>query len=111
MKWITAYVRPHRLDDIRQALAMIGISGLTVIETLGMGSTAWVERYRSMEITRNAEPYCTIELMVADDLADQVVEAICNLARTGKVGDGKILVRELADITRIRTQETGEPAL
>jgi len=111
MKWITAYVRPHRLDDIRQALALVGISGLTVIETLGTGKPGWVEVYRGAEYHRDVEPMCSVELMIADELSDQVIEAICNIARTGKSGDGKILVRELQEIHRIRTGEQGSGAL
>jgi nitrogen regulatory protein P-II 2 len=111
MKWITAYVRPHRLDDIRQALAFIGISGLTVIETLGAGTPGWVEVYRGAEYYRDVEPYLTVELMIDDGLCEQVIEAICNLARTGRPGDGKIVVRELSEIHRVRTGEQGSGVL
>ena len=112
MKMITAIIKPFKLDDVRQAVADIGIQGITVTEVKGFGrQRGHTELYRGAEYVVDFLPKAKIELAVADDLADQVVEAIANTARTGKIGDGKIFVSELDEAIRIRTGETGAEAV
>jgi nitrogen regulatory protein PII len=112
MKWISASIRPHRLDDVRQALAAVGVTGLTVTEIIGYGSQSGrTEIYRGTSIYRDDDARCMIEASVPDDLAEQVAEAICNIARTGKPGDGQVIMRTLNETIRIRTGEQGESAL
>ncbi|HSG59233.1 MAG TPA: P-II family nitrogen regulator [Woeseiaceae bacterium] len=112
MKMITAIIKPFKLDDVRQAVADIGIQGITVTEVKGFGrQRGHTELYRGAEYVVDFLPKAKIELAVADDVADQVVEAIANSARTGKIGDGKIFVSELLEAIRIRTGETGAEAV
>ena len=112
MKMITAIIKPFKLDDVRQAVADIGIQGITVTEVKGFGrQRGHTELYRGAEYVVDFLPKSKIELAVADDIADQVVEAIVNAARTGKIGDGKIFVSELGETVRIRTGETGAEAV
>ena len=112
MKLITAIVKPFKLDDVRQALTDIGIQGITVTEVKGFGrQRGHTELYRGAEYVVDFLPKTKIELAVADDIADQVIEAITNNARTGKVGDGKIFVTEIEQAIRIRTGETGAEAV
>ncbi len=112
MKMITAIIKPFKLDDVRQAVADIGIQGITVTEVKGFGrQRGHTELYRGAEYVVDFLPKSKIELAVADDIADQVVEAIASAARTGKIGDGKIFVAELAETIRIRTGETGVEAV
>ncbi len=112
MKMITAIIKPFKLDDVRQAVADIGIQGITVTEVKGFGrQRGHTELYRGAEYVVDFLPKAKIELAVADDLAEQVVEAIANTARTGKIGDGKIFVTELLEAIRIRTGETGAEAV
>ncbi len=112
MKMITAIIKPFKLDDVRQAVADIGIQGITVTEVKGFGrQRGHTELYRGAEYVVDFLPKAKIELAVADELADQVIEAITNAARTGKIGDGKIFVAELAQAIRIRTGETGAEAV
>ena len=112
MKMITAIIKPFKLDDVRQAVADIGIQGITVTEVKGFGrQRGHTELYRGAEYVVDFLPKAKIELAVADDLAEQVVEAISNTARTGKIGDGKIFVTELLEAIRIRTGETGAEAV
>ena len=112
MKLITAIAKPFRLDDIRNALSEIGIQGMTVSEVKGFGrQRGHTELYRGAEYVVDFLPKAKIEVAVSDDLVDQAIEAICNSARTGKVGDGKIFVTELEQVLRIRTGETGDNAL
>ena len=112
MKMITAIIKPFKLDDVRQAVADIGIQGITVTEVKGFGrQRGHTELYRGAEYVVDFLPKAKIELAVADDLAEQVVEAISNTARTGKIGDGKIFVTELLEAIRIRTGETGTEAV
>ncbi len=112
MKMITAIIKPFKLDDVRQAVADIGIQGITVTEVKGFGrQRGHTELYRGAEYVVDFLPKAKIELAVADDLAEQVVEAIANTARTGKIGDGKIFVSELDQAIRIRTGETGAEAV
>ena len=112
MKMITAIIKPFKLDDVRQAVADIGIQGITVTEVKGFGrQRGHTELYRGAEYVVDFLPKAKIELAVADDVAEQVVEAIANTARTGKIGDGKIFVTELEEAIRIRTGETGAEAV
>ncbi|MBT8098635.1 MAG: P-II family nitrogen regulator [Gammaproteobacteria bacterium] len=112
MKMITAIIKPFKLDDVRQAVADIGIQGITVTEVKGFGrQRGHTELYRGAEYVVDFLPKAKIELAVADELAEQVIEAISNTARTGKIGDGKIFVTELLEAIRIRTGETGAEAV
>ena len=112
MKMITAIIKPFKLDDVRQAVADIGIQGITVTEVKGFGrQRGHTELYRGAEYVVDFLPKAKIELAVADDVADQVVEAIVDSARTGKIGDGKIFVAEISSAIRIRTGETGVEAV
>ncbi len=112
MKMITAIIKPFKLDDVREAVADIGIQGITVTEVKGFGrQRGHTELYRGAEYVVDFLPKAKLELAVADDLAEQVVEAIANTARTGKIGDGKIFVTNLVEAIRIRTGETGSEAV
>ena len=112
MKMITAIIKPFKLDDVRQAVADIGIQGITVTEVKGFGrQRGHTELYRGAEYVVDFLPKAKIELAVADDVAEQVIEAISKSARTGKIGDGKIFVAELSQAIRIRTGETGSEAV
>jgi len=112
MKMITAIIKPFKLDDVRQAVADIGIQGITVTEVKGFGrQRGHTELYRGAEYVVDFLPKAKIELAVVDDVAEQVIEAIANTARTGKIGDGKIFVTELVQAIRIRTGETGSEAV
>ena len=112
MKMITAIIKPFKLDDVREAVAEIGIQGITVTEVKGFGrQRGHTELYRGAEYVVDFLPKAKIELAVADEIADQVIEAIATTARTGKVGDGKIFVSELKQAIRIRTGETGSAAV
>lgn len=112
MKMITAIIKPFRLDDVREAVAEIGIQGITVTEVKGFGrQRGHTELYRGAEYVVDFLPKAKIELAVADEIADQVIEAIATTARTGKVGDGKIFVTDLEQAIRIRTGETGPAAV
>lgn len=112
MKLITAIIKPFKLDDVRQAVTEIGINGITVTEVKGYGrQRGHTEIYRGAEYVVDFLPKTKLELAVADDIAEQVVEAIVNTARTGKIGDGKIFVTQLDDVIRIRTGETGGQAV
>ena len=112
MKMITAIIKPFKLDDVRQAVADIGLQGITVTEVKGFGrQRGHTELYRGAEYVVDFLPKAKIELAVADDVAEQVIEAITNTARTGKIGDGKIFVTNLEQAIRIRTGETGTAAV
>jgi len=112
MKLIAAIIKPFKLDDVREALADIGVSGITVIEVKGFGrQKGHTELYRGAEYVVDFLPKITVEIAVDDSLADQVIEAITNAARTGKIGDGKIFVFDVEQVIRIRTGETGPDAL
>ena len=112
MKMITAIIKPFKLDDVRLAVADIGIQGITVTEVKGFGrQRGHTELYRGAEYVVDFLPKAKLELAVADDIAEQVIEAISNTARTGKIGDGKIFVTELEQTIRIRTGETGSKAV
>jgi nitrogen regulatory protein P-II 2 len=112
MKMITAIIKPFKLDDVRQAVADIGIQGITVTEVKGFGrQRGHTELYRGAEYVVDFLPKAKIELAVADEIAEQVIEAIANTARTGKIGDGKIFVVAIEQAIRIRTGETGSEAV
>ena len=112
MKLVTAIVKPFRLDDVRNALSEVGIQGMTVTEVKGFGrQRGHTELYRGAEYVVDFLSKAKIEVAVADDRVDEVVEAIVNSAKTGKVGDGKIFVTALEQVLRIRTGETGDSAL
>ena len=112
MKMITAIIKPFKLDDVREAVAEIGIQGITVTVVKGFGrQRGHTKLYRGAEYVVDFLPKAKIELAVADDVVEQVVEAIANTARTGKIGDGKIFVSELVEAIRIRTGETGTEAV
>ena len=112
MKLITAIIKPFRLDDVRNALAEVGVNGMTVSEVKGFGrQRGHTELYRGAEYVVDFLPKAKVEVAVADDLAERAIEAIAEAARTGKVGDGKIFVTPLEQAIRIRTGETDDGAL
>ncbi len=112
MKLITAIIKPFKLDDVRQAVADIGVQGITVTEVQGFGrQRGHTELYRGAEYRVDFLPKTKIELAVDDTVVEQVVEAITNVARTGKICDGKIFVLNLEQAVRIRTGETGAEAV
>lgn len=112
MKMVAAIIKPFKLDDVREALADIGVQGMTVTEIKGFGrQKGHTELYRGAEYAVDFLPKIKLELAVPEDLVDQVVEAIVHAARTGKIGDGKIFVTELEQAIRIRTGETDADAL
>ena len=112
MKRITAIIKPFKLDEVREALADVGVTGLTVTECKGFGrQKGHTELYRGAEYVVDFLPKVKIEAAVDDALVDRVIEAIEGAARTGKIGDGKIFVTPLEQVVRIRTGETGKEAL
>jgi len=112
MKLVTAIIKPFKLDDVREALSEVGVAGITVTEVKGFGrQKGHTELYRGAEYVVDFLPKIKLEAAVAEDQVDQVVEAIVNAARTGKIGDGKIFVSPLEQTIRIRTGETGREAL
>ena len=112
MKLVTAVIKPFKLDDVREALADIGVSGITVIEVKGFGrQKGHTELYRGAEYVVDFLPKIKVEIAVDDSMVDQVIEAVTNAARTGKIGDGKIFVFDVDQVIRIRTGETGPDAL
>ena len=112
MKMLTAIIKPFRLDDVRDALADIGIKGITVTEVKGFGrQKGHTELYRGAEYVVDFLPKVKLEIAIASDQVDTVVETIVNSAGTGKIGDGKIFISELESVIRIRTGETGHDAL
>jgi nitrogen regulatory protein P-II 1 len=112
MKKIDAVVKPFKLDEVREALSDIGVSGLTVTEVKGFGrQKGHTELYRGAEYVVDFLPKVKIEIVVADNILDQAIEAIVKAARTGKIGDGKIFVTSVEQVVRIRTGETDEAAI
>jgi nitrogen regulatory protein P-II 1 len=112
MKKIDAVVKPFKLDEVREALSEIGVSGLTVTEVKGFGrQKGHTELYRGAEYVVDFLPKVKIEIVVADDILEQAIEAIIKAARTGKIGDGKIFVTSVEQVVRIRTGETNEAAI
>ena len=112
MKKIEAIIKPFKLDEVREALAEVGVTGLTVTEVKGFGrQKGHTELYRGAEYVVDFLPKVKIEVVVASDKLDAVLEAIVNAARTGKIGDGKIFVSDVQQVIRIRTGETDEAAI
>ena len=112
MKLITAIIKPFKLEDVRDALTKMGVAGLTVAEVKGFGrQKGHTEIYRGAEYTVNFLPKIKVEVVVADERAERVVEAIAAAAKTGQIGDGKIFVLPLERAVRIRTGETDVDAL
>jgi nitrogen regulatory protein PII len=112
MKKIDAIIKPFKLEDVKEALAEIGVQGMTVTEVKGFGrQKGHTETYRGSEYTVDFLPKIKLEVVVADSISDQAVQAIMKAAKTGKIGDGKIFVSSVENVIRIRTQETGEQAV
>ncbi|WP_334108243.1 P-II family nitrogen regulator [Methylobacillus sp.] len=112
MKLVSAIIKPFKLDEVREALSAIGVQGITVTEVKGFGrQKGHTELYRGAEYIVDFLPKVKLEIAIADDLLDQVIEAIEKSATTGKIGDGKIFVFDLEQVYRIRTGETGADAL
>ncbi|MDA0665780.1 MAG: P-II family nitrogen regulator [Proteobacteria bacterium] len=112
MKLITAIVKPFKLDEVREALGELGVAGLTVTDVKGFGrQKGHTEVYRGAEYVVDFLPKIRIEAVVKEDMADRVVEAIVQAARTGRIGDGKIFVQDINQVVRIRTGETGDEAV
>jgi nitrogen regulatory protein P-II 1 len=112
LKLITAIVKPHKLDDVKDALKAVGVQGLTVHEARGFGRQGGhSETYRGAEYTIDFVPKTRIEIVVDDDSTDSIVEAIRAAAATGKIGDGKIWVSDISRLVRVRTGEEGHDAL
>jgi nitrogen regulatory protein P-II 2 len=112
MKLITAVIKPSKLDDVRAALNAIGVQGMTVTEVKGFGrQKGHTELYRGAEYVVDFLPKLKIDLAVDASLSERVIDTIAQSARTGKIGDGKIFVYDLKQVTRIRTGETGRDAI
>jgi nitrogen regulatory protein PII len=112
MKLITAIIKPFKLDEVRAALADLGVSGMTVTEVKGFGrQRGHTELYRGAEYVVDFVPKARIEIAVRSEVVDQVVDAIVKAAKTGKVGDGKIFITDVQRVIRIRTGETDKSAL
>lgn len=112
MKMMTAIVKPFKLDDVREALHQIGIAGMTVEEVKGYGrQKGHTELYRGAEYVVEFQPKIKIQIAISDDQVDAAIDAICQAASTGKIGDGKIFVLDVTQAVRVRTGETDEDAL
>ncbi|WP_298677226.1 P-II family nitrogen regulator [uncultured Lentibacter sp.] len=112
MKLIIATIKPYKLEDVREALTAIGVRGMMVSEIKGFGAqSGHTEIYRGAEYAVNFVPKIKLEIAVPSDMADSIIETITKTARTGKIGDGKIFVLDLAQAVRVRTGETGQDAL
>ena len=112
MKLVTAIIKPFKLDEVREALAAVGVQGITVTEVKGFGrQKGHTELYRGAEYVVDFLPKVKVEAAIRDDLLDQVIETIEKAASTGKIGDGKIFIFDVEQVIRIRTGETGEEAL
>jgi nitrogen regulatory protein P-II 1 len=112
MKKIEAIIKPFKLDEVREALSEIGVTGLTVTEVKGFGrQKGHTELYRGAEYVVDFLPKVKVELIVADNQVDRAIESIVKAARTGKIGDGKIFVTTVEQVVRIRTGESGEAAV
>ncbi|MBM3370303.1 MAG: P-II family nitrogen regulator [Burkholderiales bacterium] len=112
MKRITAIIKPFKLDEVRESLAEVGITGLTVTEVKGFGrQKGHTELYRGAEYVVDFLPKVKIEVIVADAMSERAAEAIVAAARTGRIGDGKIFIEAVEEVIRIRTGETGEAAV
>lgn len=112
MKKIEAVIKPFKLDEVREALAELGVSGLTVTEVKGFGrQKGHTELYRGAEYVVDFLPKIKIEVVIPEDLLDQAIEAVVKVANTGKIGDGKIFISDIQQVIRIRTGETDESAI
>lgn len=112
MKRIEAIIRPEKLEEIKEALMGINVDGITISQVMGCGKQlGWKEYYRGSEVILNVLPKVKIELFVTDEDLEKTVNTISQYAKTGEVGDGKIIVSTIDDIVRIRTGETGEAAI
>lgn len=112
MKKIEAIIKPFKLDDVREALTDLGVNGLTITEVKGFGrQKGHTEIYRGAEYAVDFLPKVKVELVLPDDMVERAVEAIIAVARTGKIGDGKIFVSSVEEVIRIRTSEQGEAAI
>jgi len=112
MKKIEAVIKPFKLDEVREALSEIGVTGLTVTEVKGFGrQKGHTELYRGAEYVVDFLPKVKVEVVIADELLDRAIEAVIKAARTGKIGDGKIFVSSVETVIRIRTGETNESAV
>ena len=112
MKLITAIIKPYKLDEVREALSEVGVTGLTITDVKGFGrQKGHTELYRGSEYVVDFLPKTKIELAVSDNTVDKVIQAISDVANTGKIGDGKIFVSSLDQVVRIRTGELDEDAL
>ncbi|MFP5506623.1 MAG: P-II family nitrogen regulator [Gammaproteobacteria bacterium] len=112
MKKVEAIIKPFKLDDVREALSEIGIAGMTAIEVKGFGrQKGHTELYRGAEYVVDFLPKVKLEIVIGDDQVDRCIEAITNAARTGKIGDGKIFVSDVAKVIRIRTGEQDNDAI
>jgi nitrogen regulatory protein P-II 1 len=112
LKKIEAVIKPFKLDEVKNALNEIGVQGMTVVEAKGFGrQKGHTELYRGLEYVVDFLPKVKIEILASDEFTDKIVEAIVNAARTGRIGDGKIFVTDLAEVVRIRTGEHGEEAI
>ncbi len=112
MKLITAIIKPFKLDDVRQALADVGVQGITATEVKGFGrQKGHTELYRGAEYVVDFLPKVKLEIAVTNEMVDSIVEAISKTASTGKIGDGKIFISSLEEVIRIRTGETGSEAI
>ncbi|CAN1519782.1 GlnK Nitrogen regulatory protein PII [Burkholderiaceae bacterium] len=112
MKQVTAIIKPFKLDEVREALAEVGVNGLTVTEVKGFGrQKGHTELYRGAEYVVDFLPKIRVEMVIPDSMVDDVIEAIVKAARTGKIGDGKIFVMPVEQAIRIRTSESGDAAL
>jgi nitrogen regulatory protein P-II 1 len=112
MKKVEAIIKPFKLDEVREAMQELGASGLTVTEVKGFGrQKGHTELYRGAEYTVDFLPKIKVEVIVADDMVDKAIDAIVKVARTGKIGDGKIFVTDVSRVVRIRTGETDEDAV
>ena len=112
MKLVTAIIKPFKLDDAREVLSAVGVQGLTVTEVKGFGrQKGHTELYRGAEYVVDFLPKSKLEIAIDDERVDEIIEAIANATSTGKIGDGKIFVQDLANVIRIRTGESGPDAL
>lgn len=112
MKKIEAIIKPFKLDDVREALTDIGITGMTVTEVKGFGrQRGHTEVYRGAEYAVDFLPKVKVEIVLADEMAERAIETIVEIARSGKIGDGKIFVSPVEEVIRIRTGETGEAVI
>ncbi|WP_347312380.1 P-II family nitrogen regulator [Defluviimonas sp. SAOS-178_SWC] len=112
MKYIIAAIKPYKLDEVREALTLIGVRGMMVSEIKGFGTqSGHTEIYRGAEYAVNFVPKLKLEIAVSNAIADDVIDTIARVAKTGKIGDGKIFALDLQQVLRVRTGETGEDAL